>query len=212
MSEARTKPSRVVRQVAFTVADLPAAANNSLTASITGLPSRGIIRRVTAHIMAGQAFPTVASSVDGLFVHRVGTDGKNQVSVEHAKSMVCAYALDLQTGGLAGSASLFTTTPGNRAILSRILSPASSGVGGYTAIDGGSVASGPITAATVGPVNNSVAYDIYGADAGVASTAKVLGPNADQATLHFTVISGGTNFTTVAAQGMWIEVEIEPCF
>jgi hypothetical protein len=111
---------------------------------------------------------------------------------------------------LAGSASLFTTNP-NLAVLSRILSPASSGVGGYTAIDGGTVASGPITAATVGPVNNSVAYDIYGADAGQASTARVLGPNADQATLHFTVISGGTDFKTLLA-GMWIEVEIEPCF
>ena len=212
MSEARTKPSRIVRQVVFTTADLPSAANNSLTASITGLPSRGIIHRVSAHMVASGAFPTVASSVDGLFVHRVGTDGVNEIKLEHVKSMVCAYALDLQTGGLAGSASLFATNP-NGAVLSRILSPASSGVGGYTAIDGGSVATGPVTAATVGPVSNSVAYDIYGADAGIASTAKVLGPNSDQATLHFTVISGGSDFKSLlSGGGMWIEVEIEPCF
>ena len=196
MSEARTKPSRLVRQAAITVADLPTGNNNSVTVSISGLPARGIIHRITVNFTADTVFPSVANSIDGLFVHRLGSAG------------TFVGACDYQGGGLAGSASKYTATAGSganedRFLRSVMITPASTGMGA-------SVFNGTMI---------GVAYDIYGSDAGVASTAKVLGPNATDATLHFTIISGGSDFqdpagvtATTIIKKAWLEVEIEPCF
>lgn len=201
MSEARTKPSRLVRQAAITVADLPTGNNNSVTVSISGLPARGIIHRITVNFTADTVFPSVANSIDGLFVHRLGSAGTNTMTDAHAESVVFVGACDYQGGGLAGSASKYAASP-DRFLRSVMITPASTGMGA-------SVFNGTMIGA---------AYDIYGADAGVESTAKVLGPNATDATLHFTIISGGSNFKDPAATGStiiqkaWLEVEIEPCF
>tara|TARA_Y100000114_G_C11620560_1_gene259454 strand:+ start:300 stop:671 length:372 start_codon:yes stop_codon:yes gene_type:complete len=119
----------------------------------------------------------------------------------HAKSIVLAGALDFQSGGLAGSGATYTTS---RALRSVQVTKAVTGTGTTTLNPGNGLAT---------------TYDIYGADAGVASTATVLGPNASDATLFFTIISGGSNFqeqrtlgTGVTMQDVWLEVEIEPCF
>ena len=209
MSEARTKPSRLVRQAAITVADLPTANNNSVTVSISGLPARGIIHRITVNFTADKVFPSVANSIDGLFVHRLGSAGTNTMTDAHAESLVFVGACDYQGGGLAGSASKYTATAGtggdeDRFLRSVMITPASTGMGA-------SVFNGTMI---------GVAYDIYGADAGVASTTKVLGPNATDATLHFTIISAGSDFqdpggvlpSGTIIQKAWLEVEIEPCF
>lgn len=206
MAESRTKPSRIIKQAAFLPANLPAS-GNSVTVALEGVPTRGVIHRITANFVSSVTFPAIAASIDGFFVHRLGAAGTNNLSDTHMTSIVVACAIDFQTSGLAGSATAYTT---NRFLRSVLLSPASTGVGAYQ------------TAAPAHPNFGSygtmqVAYDINGQNAGAAPNNKILGPNANDNTLYLTILSGGTNFKDPGGAGTnvqscWVELEIEPCF
>ena len=203
MSEARTKPSRIVKQVEFTVGNLPTTGNNSLTATITGLPARGIIHRITVNFVNNQPFPQVASSTDGLFVHRLGSvagSGVNTMTDAHIQSIVFAGALDFESGGLAGSGASYTTGKFLRSV-TVTTARTGTGTGGFF---------GAVT---------PVYYDTYGTNAATQVTTRVLGPNASDGVLFFSIISGGSNFQEQRASGsgatmqqVWLEVEIEPCY
>ncbi len=219
MGVERNRPSRLVRQAAFDIANLPTSGNNTLTVKLEGLPARGIIHRVTVnYILEGSGsgqqppFPAISPSIDGLFIHRLGSVaesspgagdfGKNTMTQTHAKSIVQAYCLDWLGSGLGGSGILFevdTTgvpTPANNKSLRSVICS--------------SVFTGQGPAVNVGV--QPVAYDTYGSDAGVAPTDPVLGPNSTEGTLFVTILSGGVNFTAYINNSCWVEVEIEPCF
>ena len=184
----RSRPSRVIKSVNYVTNDLPTAANNTLTTKIDGLPNRGIIRRMTMTFVDNAVFPSIANSIDGFLVHRLGSttsSGVNTVTDAHIDTLVCQCSLDWEGAGLAGSGATYTTS---RAVRSVILTPMQSGQG---------------TANASTALFTGVGYDVAG---------DIKGPVGTDGELYFTILSAGTNFQTYAGVSCRLEVEIEPCF
>jgi hypothetical protein len=70
MGISRIRPSRVIKEVTFTVADLPGAAGKTCTVELSGLPTRGIVRR--AHLLMRDNAVLNASTADAVVLHTVG--------------------------------------------------------------------------------------------------------------------------------------------
>ena len=184
----RARVSRIIKSVNYTITDLPTAANNTLTTKIDGLPNRGIIRRMTMTFVDSAVFPSIANTIDGFLVHRLGStasSGVNTVSDAHIDTLVCQCSLNWEGAGLAGSGGTYTTS---RAVRSVILTPMQCGQG---------------TGSASTALFTGVGYDVAGS---------VKGPVGTDGELYFTIISVGTNFQTYAGISCRLEVEIEPCF
>ena len=184
----RSRPSRIIKSVNYVTNDLPTAANNTLTTKIDGLPNRGIIRRMTMTFVDTAVFPSIANSIDGFLVHRLGSttsSGVNTVTDAHIDTLVCQCSLDWEGSGLAGSGATYTTS---RAVRSVILTPMQSGQG---------------TGSASTALFTGVGYD---------TSTGVRGPVASDGELYFTILSAGTNFNTYSGVSCRLEVEIEPCF
>ena len=70
MGISRIRPSRSIKEVTFVVADLPGAAGKTCTVELTGLPTRGVIRR--GHLLMRDDAVINNSNADAVVIHTVG--------------------------------------------------------------------------------------------------------------------------------------------
>ena len=191
MGIARTRPSRFLKEVVITPANLPAnVASAQLTLEVTGLPTRGILRRVTTVFESATAWGAV-SDAGAWFVHTAGTPGSSNLSSVQANTIFGVSPFNpLAADAYGGQLDLVDTS---EEVWCQTLN-----FNGSTMVSQDSKSGG----------DQDPYYDVSGG---------VLGPDANDGTLYFTIIVAGAALATGAGYSgvvtnAKIRLEIEPCF
>ena len=186
MGVTRIRPSRIIKEASFAVADLPDAAQESTTVEISGLPTRGIIRNCTVFFRDNAALNSTEDwagilHTEGLApAAAAGPSTAGLTTLSHITSALLITKLDVKSlGGMIqiGTVSGVAQFAGIYSLLNNIASYESQGM-------------------------KSVSYDVSGT---------VLGPDANDGKLYFSIVSDGTfEFDTLLEAK--VRLEIEPCY
>tara|TARA_R100000654_G_scaffold27339_3_gene51377 strand:- start:538 stop:1317 length:780 start_codon:yes stop_codon:yes gene_type:complete len=116
MSIARTRQSR--QQFAIKVLSdsgtptLPNAAGDTVTVELTGVPARGLIRRVAIVAKSENVVLNQPRFYDGVYLHLLGTAGKDTKTLAFAESIFGHLAYDLQNRNSLTAYSMSDTPSG----------------------------------------------------------------------------------------------------
>ncbi len=183
MGMTRTKPTRIRKQLALTVADLPASANDQVTIEITGLPVRGLVRRVTTVFESGTAWGGTADA-GGMYLHTSGTAGTANLSSAEGITIFGNSAFNPTSAEATGAdLDLVATT---QFVWCQTMN-----------------FSGSTQGALVGSASDFPFYDVSGG---------VLGPDANDGTIYVTIIGDGNIDYASNVVNAQLIIEIEPCY
>lgn len=222
MGVARVRQSRVLKEVTLNNSYVPAAGDNTLTVKIPGVPTRGIIRRIMMTLIDETRTTTVANSLDGFLITRLGdlaTNGVNTISSAIAQTAICQGPLDFQASGTAGSlcgladgTSLFIDCfhlvpryAGGQSSVSPY-QPLTGQTAAVATANDNSLVAGTVVSEVVRPSLapfDGIYYDVSG---------DITGPADDSGDIYFHILCTGSNIRLKCSTAAIVTLEIEPCF
>ena len=239
MSIARTRQSRLQYAVRVTAGGagtqtLPDGAGETVTVAFSGVPSRGLIRRVAIVAVSSNSSGAVANlprTYDSVYLHYLGAAGLNERSTAYVPTIFAQLAYDQQNRNTLAGYSLGQTGSANNRFVSAVdcvpVNCGGVGDGGYYNVPHGVGATGalafPTSAATTSDViegatvrttsgvfpAGGIFYDTQSPlIAGV--TTVVEGPNfTENTTLYLTLLSEGFDYDD-DMQDLTFIMDIEP--
>jgi len=105
MGATRTRPSRNIHEASFTVANLPDATSKSCTIQLTGLPTRGVLHRISLIAQDGAAITgtdvhAFLLSTDGTATATSGGDTSAQTELDAGFYLTSFREADAPEGAL----------------------------------------------------------------------------------------------------------------